>query len=395
MRRSVYQPNFFASDLSPCAEQGGDAVFEHALLKITNPQKAKATEIEILKDNNRRYENNFSRPNVIDKNYRYQGEAPLELTAIQKATAKDLAENFAEFRKNYNIPKEDWERDYEIDAFRKKMEPLVEKSKQTVVKEAATIVSKTFKVFDGVVDTLRAAKAKGVKLIALTDASAMQVMINMYKSGLPADILDHICVRKKAGEELEVGNALMAGKSDEYYNNIKDKVIYTDGWKPKGDYLLKFCDAHNIDKRNVIMVGDSVKSDGGTAFQANELSEGQADVMYAYARYGADVDAKAEAMQTLITDKEDYRLGTIPHDKNLRSHNPQNVYGQLYMAESANNTKTSVLILKKFSDMAKYVEFVSPSRYKSVSYVISGENVPKESKFSYNIAKKLSVIRGM
>ena len=80
MRRSVYQPNFFASDLSPCAEQGGDAVFEHALLKITNPQKAKALEIEILKDNNRRYENNFSRQNVIDRNYRYQDEAPVALT---------------------------------------------------------------------------------------------------------------------------------------------------------------------------------------------------------------------------------------------------------------------------------------------------------------------------
>ena len=198
------------------------------------------------------------------------------------------------------------------------------------------------------------------ELIAITDGSAMQVMVNMYKSGLPSDLLDSICVREKVGEDLSVGKALLGNKATTYYDEIKDKVIYTGGWKPKGDYLLKFCKENNIDDRNVIMVGDSVKSDGGTAIQANELSEGKADVMFAYARFGADVSAKAEAMQTLITDKEDYRLGTIPHDKKLRSYNPTSVYGQLYEVESNNRTKTSVLVLKKFSDMARYIEYSSP-----------------------------------
>ena len=68
--------------------------------------------------------------------------------------------------------------------------------------------------------------------------------------------------------------------------SINDKTFYTNGWKPHGQKVLDICDKNGINKKKVAFYGDSVKSDGGTAIQANEVSNGEADIVFGYARYG-------------------------------------------------------------------------------------------------------------
>jgi len=368
MRQSVDQYNFFTTDLSACVEELGPAVFKHSMLKVTNPEKAKAIEAEILKDNERRYNDNFVRKNKVGTDFTYkEGEKPVQMNKYQKDLANKYADAYSKFQDNVANCEVPSDKDYAVIEFMSDTSLLKGRVVENMVKRTSELTADNFSMFEGVVETLTKAKEAGTKIIALTDSSPMQMMINAVKAKLPGELFDRIYIRKKEGETVEsVLPLVRGGKAKEFMDSIKDNTYYSDGWKPNGKLVLKVCDELGIDNKKVVFCGDSAKSDGGTAIQANELSAGKSDVVYAYARYGADVAAKAELAQATITNKEDYKIGVISHDTHIKSLSPKHVSHHVSEVEGDNGVKTTIVSLQSFNDINKYFEFV-PAKNNSLA----------------------------
>lgn len=376
MRQSVDQYNFFTTDLSACVEETAPAVFAHSMLKVTNPQKAEMIEAEILKDNERRYNDNFVRKNKVNPDFTYkEGEKPVELTKYQQDLAGKYAEEYKKFKTAHAKAEHPAQKDYATVAFLAKAGTLNYKITENMVKKTSELTADNFSMFEGVVETLTKAKQAGAKIIALTDSSPMQMMVNAVKAKLPGELFDRIYIRKKEGETIEsVMPLVRGGNAKEFIDSIKENTYYSEGWKPNGKLVLKVCDELGVDTKKVVFCGDSAKADGGTAIQANEISGGKSDVIYAYARYGADVSAKAELAQTTITFKEDYKIGVISHDSFIKSLNPKRLDATSSEVKSENGAKTKIVSLQSFNEINKYFEFV-PTKGEMLNKLVMAKKV--------------------
>ena len=95
MRDNVDSSNFFNTDISHMCYALGPAVAKHAILKVTNPEKATEIENKYLADNSKRIENNYSQKSeenpassgMVELSP-YHNKANAEYSYMQKLFAK-------------------------------------------------------------------------------------------------------------------------------------------------------------------------------------------------------------------------------------------------------------------------------------------------------------------
>ncbi len=383
MRDNVDPSNFFNTDISALCYALGPSVANHALLKITNPQEAIKKEQAYIIDNRRRSSVNYTQSDVLDDNFnnkqtgeKYEADiSPYQAKLIEEyQTKKDV------FASQYAAASEADKKSLE-EKFVQATSYTNEKICNNVAKTADIIGRNTFKMFDKEIEILNEAKAKGTKLIAMTDGIPMEVVVNASRAGFPLELFDKIYIRgtnkdgsKTSLDDVKAGPRGKDGAISKIIETIEDKTYYTDGWKPHGQKVLDICDDMGIDKKKVAFLGDSVKSDGGTAIQANEVSKGESDIIFGYARYGALVTPKAELAYWYITDKESYKLGVKTHDDNLALKEPKSTGENVAEVVSENGVKSKVVTLHSFADVAKQFEFVPAGKVKSekISNIVKG-----------------------
>ena len=188
---------------------------------------------------------------------------------------RDNAEGYARFHNFPDIIRETPELSYEGKSAeeRKRLEKIDAKICHDVAKQ----YHEGNKMYEGVIATVRKAKAAGAKFVLYTDSPASGAVARMADMNFPLDLLDGLVCRADGTTEnvdgkvqfkkapLQVTGGRYDGYRDQLVAKLGDKLVMNEGnvWKPNMDVMQSIMDAHGAKASETVMVGDSIKSDGG------------------------------------------------------------------------------------------------------------------------------------
>ncbi len=244
----------------------------------------------------------------------------------------------------------------------------LEKSDAKICHDVAKEYHEGNKMYDGVLATLRKAKAAGTKIVLYTDSPASGAVARMADMKYPLDLLDGLVCRADSTTEevdgkmqfkkapLQVTGATYNKYRDELVAKLGDKLVMNAGnvWKPNMDVMQSIMDTHGATAETTVMVGDNIKSDGGAV---------RLGCHFAWQKAGSEVTDATQEMYSQINDMTDYKLGSEAHLKilaNLSKADP--VLGKQYQDKM-------VTLEGGFKDLNKYFRFQSAEKTKTQAKV--------------------------
>ena len=173
-------------------------------------------------------------------------------------------------------------------------------------------------MYEGVIATVRKAKAAGAKFVLYTDSPASGAVARMADMNFPLDLLDGLVCRADGTTEnvdgkvqfkktpLQVTGGRYDGYRDQLVAKLGDKLVMNEGnvWKPNMDVMQSIMDAHGAKASETVMVGDSIKSDGGAV---------RLGCHFAWQKEGSEVTDAVQEMYGKINDNAGYKIGSKGH----------------------------------------------------------------------------------
>lgn len=219
------------------------------------------------------------------------------------------------------------------------------------------------KLYDGVIATIRKAKAAGTQFVLYTDSPVNGVIVRMADMGFPLDLLDgmvcradHTVEEKDGKYEFKKAPMQVAGSKydkyrDEMVAKLGDKLVMNpDGcWKPNMDVMQGIMDRHNAKPSETVMVGDNIKSDGGAV---------KLGCHFAWQKEGSEVVPEVKAMYRKLNEQQGYSVGAQAHLDQLADMSAKDpALGKMY--------KDKMVTLEGgFKDLNKYFRFTSQEKAK-------------------------------
>lgn len=184
---------------------------------------------------------------------------------------------------------------------------------------------KYLQLFPGVLDTLTALKAKGIPVVALTDAPRNPVEARSKFLGID-NILDAIyCLPGFTFPEHQDGRPKVSRKIAEKDNRgeykAKCNVIELPRHyeKPNPEGLLQICKDLGVAPQNTLVVGDAAKKDVAVARKVGAID--------CWAEYGTYISQEyRERLETFSAPAITKRHAASVYDAELRAHAPETTY---------------------------------------------------------------------
>ena len=233
------------------------------------------------------------------------------------------------------------------------LQPKNDEEKARFAKDDAKIIHEWQKkresnpFYDGVMATIRKMKANGSKFVLYSDGPMSSVVARLAQRNFPADLVDAIYAQPALPTSKDDKSVPMEVKSKiaEYTKELGDKIrpLVDCPHKPNPEALLRIIKDMNVDNpKEVVMVGDNIRSDCGGGNRAGVNSAWQKD--------GADVCKEAVDFYYTVPTNPNYALGLERMSKQL---------------EDASNTPT-VVLEKGFKDLDKHFRFIANPKEKAV-----------------------------
>ena len=239
----------------------------------------------------------------------------------------------------------------------------LEKSDAQICHDVAKQYHSGNKMYEGVVATVRKAKAAGAQFVLYTDSPASGAIARMADMNFPIDLLDGLVCRADGTTEMVDGKAqfkkapmqVTGGRYDGYRDQLAeklgDKLVMNAGdvWKPNMDVMQAIMDRHGVKAEETVMVGDNIKSDGGAV---------RLGCHFAWQKEGSEVCPKAQEMYSKINEMSDYKVGAQAHLDMLAKMSRENpALGKQYQEKM-------VTLEGGFKDLNKYFRFKSAEKSK-------------------------------
>ena len=237
----------------------------------------------------------------------------------------------------------------------------LEKSDARVCHEVAKQYHSGNTLYEGVIATIRKAKAAGAQFVLYTDSPASGAIARMADMQFPLDLVDGLVCRadgtteevdgkmqfKKAPLQVTGGN--FSAYRDALVEKLGDKLVMNAGdvWKPNMDVMQGIMDRHGATAEQTVMVGDNIKSDGGIV---------RLGVHFAWQKEGSEVCDEAQTMYSKINEMSDYKVGSKAHlDMLAKMSKEDPALGKQYQDKM-------VTLEGGFKDLNKYFRFQSQER---------------------------------
>ena len=225
------------------------------------------------------------------------------------------------------------------------------------------------KLYDGVLATIRKAKAAGTKVVFYTDSPASGAVARMADMGYPLDLVDGLVCRADGTTEevdgkirfkkapLQVSGGTYSKYRDELVAKLGDKLVINGGdvWKPNMKVLEDIMALHGSTAEQTVMVGDNIKSDGGAV---------RLGCHFAWQKEGSEVRDNVNVMYPKINEQSDYKIGAQAHLNMLAKMSKEDpVLGKQYQDKM-------VTLEGGFKDLNKFFQFRSNTQAKTVDNAI-------------------------
>lgn len=222
------------------------------------------------------------------------------------------------------------------------------------------------KMYEGVIATIRKAKAAGTKVVFYTDSPVSGAIARMADMDFPLDLVDGLVCRadgtthvvdgkvefKKA--PMQVTGGRYDGYRDQLLAKLGDNLVMNAGdvWKPNMDVMQKILDRYGVKAEDTVMVGDNIKSDGGAV---------RLGCHFAWQKEGSEVCPRAQEMYSKINEMSDYKIGAQAHLDMLAKMSAEDpALGKKYQEKM-------VTLKGGFKDLNKYFRFQSAEKSKDQS----------------------------
>lgn len=169
------------------------------------------------------------------------------------------------------------------------------------------------KLYPGVLETVSKIKAGGAKFVLYTDASYEVALSRLCDMKFPVEMLDGLVVRGRLSDEAPAAGPVKTKVSEfrkVLEEKLGDKLVVLDPktWKPSPKVMEDIIKQHGSTPAQTVMVGDSVKADGGF------YSTG---VNFAWQKQGAAVKPETSEIYASLSDKKGYSIGIPAHDSHV------------------------------------------------------------------------------
>ena len=219
------------------------------------------------------------------------------------------------------------------------------------------------KLYEGVVATVRKAKAAGTGFVLYTDAPISGAIERLADMKFPIDLIDGmVCRADHTTEEVDgkyqfkkAPMQVKGSKYDKYRSELVaklgDKLVMnsSDMWKPNPKVMQGILDRHGAKAEETVMVGDNIRSDGGAV---------RLGCAFAWQKEGAEVEPAVKEMYPKINEISTYSVGVAGHLQqldNIKKTDPE--LGKAYDARM-------VTLEGGFKDLNKYYRFMPLERAK-------------------------------
>ncbi|MGD9638760.1 MAG: HAD family hydrolase [Alphaproteobacteria bacterium] len=232
------------------------------------------------------------------------------------------------------------------------LQPKNEEEQKRFLKDDAKIIHKINKMrargdkaYTGVIATLKKAKKQGAKVVLYTDSPLKTAVGRLANMDFPVELLDGLYTRKDDGS---YEPPLFAkGKFASYWSllekSLGSNIVEHKDRKPNLDVMNCIMKSVGVSNpKRVVMVGDSIKSDGGSGIGAG--------CEFAWAKYGAKSSENTRQVYQKINDKGHVKFGI---EANLEQINDGN--------------RPSVVLENGFMELSKHYSFVSPDNNKELN----------------------------
>lgn len=240
----------------------------------------------------------------------------------------------------------------------------LEKNDAQVCHDVAKQYHSGNKIYEGVIATIRKAKAAGAQFVLYTDSPVSGAIARMADMKFPLDLLDGLVCRadgtteevdgkvqfKKAPMQVTGGN--YSAYRDALVEKLGDKLVMNAGdvWKPNMQVMQGIMDRHGAKAEETVMVGDNIKSDGGAV---------RLGCHFAWQKEGSEVCDEAQAMYSKINEMSDYKIGSKGHLEMLEKLSKDDPkLGKQYQEKM-------VALEGGFKDLNKYFRFQSLEKEKT------------------------------
>ena len=222
------------------------------------------------------------------------------------------------------------------------------------------------KVYEGVIATVRKAKAAGTGFVLYTDAPIAGAVERLADMKFPIDLIDGmVCRADHTTEEVDgkmqfkkAPMQVKGSKYDKYRDQLVaklgDKLVMNsaDMWKPNPAVMQGILERHNAKPEETVMVGDNIRSDGGAV---------RLGCSFAWQKEGAEVLPEVKEMYPKINEIESYSIGVEGHLQQLdaiKKNDPG--LGKAY-------DKHMVTLENGFKDLNKFYRFMPLEQSKEQS----------------------------
>lgn len=194
----------------------------------------------------------------------------------------------------------------------------LEKTDAKICHDVAKAYHEGNTLYEGVIATIRKAKAAGAQFVLYTDSPASGAVARMADMKFPLELVDGLVCRADSTTEMVDGKyqfkkaplQVTGGRYDGYRDALVEKlgdklVLNPDGmWKPNMDVMQSIIARHESTPDKTVMVGDSIKSDGGAV---------RIGCHYAWQKEGSEVTPATQEMYSKINEMSDYKIGSAGH----------------------------------------------------------------------------------
>ena len=219
------------------------------------------------------------------------------------------------------------------------------------------------KVYEGVIATVRKAKAAGSAFVLYTDAPISGAIERLADMKFPIDLIDGMVSRADHSTEMVDGKhqfkkAPMQVKGsvyDKYRDSLVEKLgdnlvlNASDMWKPNTTVMQGILDRHGAKAEETVMVGDNIRSDGGAVALGCH---------FAWQKEGAEVWPEVKAMSWKMNEMPTYKVGVEGHLEQLADIKAQKP------ELGAQYDKNMVTLEGGFKDLNKHFRFASIEKAK-------------------------------
>ncbi|MBR1777814.1 MAG: HAD hydrolase-like protein [Alphaproteobacteria bacterium] len=249
----------------------------------------------------------------------------------------------------------------------------LEKNDAKICHEVAKQYHEGNTMYEGVIATIRKAKAMGAQFVLYSDSPASGLIARMADMQFPLDLVDGVVCRADSTTEevdgkiqfkkapMQVTGGCFSGYRDALVEKLGDKLVMNAGdvWKPNMEVMQGIMDRHGATPDQTVMVGDNIKSDGGVV---------RLGCHFAWQKEGSEVCPEAQTMYSKINEMTDYKIGAQAHlDMLDKMSKADPALGRQYQEKM-------VTLEGGFKDLNKYYRFQSAERAKAQAKAMEATN---------------------